>query len=81
MVAIEAKYYPATNTKSARIRVKAGDRPARFYSAHAGDGSEMNGAYRAAVRDYNKSMNWHGEMIEGGTVDGFVYVFAQGERI
>ena len=81
MVAIEAKYYPATNTKGARIRVKAGDRPAKFYSAHSGRGDETNGAYRAAVRDYNKSMNWQGEMIEGGTEDGFVYVFAQGDRI
>jgi len=81
MVAIEAKYYPATNTKGARIRVKAGDRKARFYSAYAGPGDEANGAYRSAVRDYNKAMNWQGEMIEGGTENGFVYVFAEGERI
>lgn len=81
MVAIEAKYYPATNTKGARIRVKAGDRKPRFYSAYAGRGDEPNGAYRAAVREYNKSMNWQGEMIEGGTENGFVYVFADSDRI
>lgn len=78
MKAITTKYHGATNTRGARI------------SATDGDGNrvsipyphELSGAavHAEAALALCAKMGWEGDLIAGGTKDGYVFVFAGSDR-
>lgn len=78
MTAIITKYIPSTNTKGTRISATcAGGHKVTF---PAGPFSG-NAPHRFAALALCEQLGWEGDLIEGNTVDGNVYVFVGGLRI
>lgn len=72
MKAIETKYIPATNTLPQRVRAWDCDGNQVTISAGRLDRAD---AHRKAAEALRDKMGWTGEMIEGGTKGGSVFVF------
>lgn len=78
MKAITTKYRGPTNTRGARI------------TATDGDGNHVSISYpyelsgvsvhASAALALCRKMNWHGEIIGGGTRGGYVFVFSDSDR-
>ncbi len=85
MKAITTKFHPSTNSRPARYSATDGDRNRVTISIaeSIGDdnpgGNDRNHA-RAALALCEK-MNWEGDLIEGGTKQGCVFVFADSARV
>lgn len=79
MTSIQTAYVPATNTRGTRIKVWAGDRPAKIYTRESlkAQGDEQR-AFEAVQR-YCKDcgFKWTGDMVCGGTREGYVFVFTK----
>jgi hypothetical protein len=73
MKAIRTKYVGPTNTRGARIIAKDedGNRVSISYP-HELSGEDV---YRAAADALCAKMKWPGNLIGGGTKDGYVFVF------
>lgn len=80
MQAILTKYHPATETKPARISVRAGQNRVKFYSRDAIEDSDNRFPF---VRDYCRSLGWSvGELVGKGTLPNgdIVYTFSSDEK-
>ncbi len=78
MKAISTKYLPATNTRGSRIKAHDSD----GHSVTIGYPHELSGAavHAKAAVSLCLKMGWEGDLISGGTKDGYVFVFAESER-
>ena len=78
MKAIITKYLPATNTRGSRVKAYDGD----GHSVTIGYPHELSGAavHAKAAVSLCLKMGWEGDLIAGGTKDGYVFVFADAER-
>jgi hypothetical protein len=73
MKAISTKYLSATNFKGSRIKAYDLDNN----QVTIGYPHELSGedVYRKAAEALRDKMGWTGELIGGGTKDGYVFVF------
>ena len=71
--AISTKFFGASNTKGARIQAKTGSGKKAYFDYTY----ELNteGEHRRAAELMAEKMGWKGELIGGGTEEGFVWVF------
>lgn len=74
--AIVTKYIGPTNTKGGRI--KATTENGRF-SVTIGYPHESHHPYAEAAVALCRKLGWTGDLIEGGTTNGSVFVFADSE--
>jgi hypothetical protein len=76
MKAIITKYIPATNTKPSRVKAwtEGGN------SVTIGYNSDNDNPFRVAAEKLCAKMQWPGRLIEGGTGNGSVFVFAEPEH-
>lgn len=79
MTSIQTAYLPPTNTKGLRIKVWAGDRTAKIYSRESFHAQGDEARHFEAVQRYCKDsgFKWTGELVCGGTREGYVFVFAK----
>lgn len=75
MVAIRTRYVGATSTKPARIKADAGMGRKVMVSYHIGEAEETCDAHARAARALCAKFDWTGDMIAGGTEDGYCFVF------
>lgn len=82
MTSIQTAYVAPTNTKGCRIKVWAGDRPAKIYSRELFHQQSDEARHFAAVQRYcdDCGFKWAGEMVCGGTREGYVFCFADSDR-
>ncbi len=73
MKAISTKYLPATNTKGSRIKAYDCDNNSVTLPMDYRYSGEI--LHRKAAEALRDKMNWAGELIGGGTKDGYVFVF------
>ena len=71
--AIITKYIGPTNTKGGRIKATSGN--GRF-SVTIDYPHEASYPYAEAAAALCRKLGWSGELIEGGTVNGSVFTFA-----
>lgn len=72
-IAIETRYIPPTNTRGSRY--KAFTESKRSITIHAADNLSSQENHREAAKALCRKMGWDGEMVEGGSSRGYVYVF------
>jgi len=72
-IAIETRYIGPTNTRGSRY--KAFTESGRSVTIHAADSLSAQENHRAAARALCDKMGWDGELLEGGSTRGYVYVF------
>lgn len=80
MKAILTKIIPCTNTKPTRIKAytEGGNQIMISWDHADGFGKRTQGqAHLFAARKLCDKMGWTGELIGGGTPDGYCFVFAQ----
>jgi len=76
-VAIETRYLGPTNFRGSRY--KAGTESGRRITIEAADNLSAEENHRAAAVALCEKMGWtDGDLIEGGTPKGYVYVFVSG---
>lgn len=76
MKAITTKYHGATNARGSRISATDADgNRASIPYPHEFHGEK---AHAQAALALAKKMGWAGDMIGGGTKDGFCFVFVDG---
>ena len=78
MTSIETKYCGPTNYKGSRVIADAGD--GRRVTIQYNDELNSEAAHAEAAMALCKKMKWTGELVEGATRRGYVFVFAEGER-
>lgn len=74
-VAIKTKYVGPTDTKGSRIIATANGNRVSIPYSHSGD------AHQKAAKAICEKMGWTGQLVEGGTEDGKVFVFLDGPII
>lgn len=74
MIAIMTKYIGATNTKPSRIKAYTSNKGQSITMPFEYDVDGMELYKRAAIALRDK-MGWKGELIGGGTKDGYAFVF------
>lgn len=81
MQTIETKYLPATNTKQSRIKATASGATTdkKRQSVTVGYNSSNTPDVDAALQLARK-LGWSGTLIQGGTREGSVFVFADDKR-
>lgn len=72
-IAIQTKFIPPTNSRGSRY--KAYTESKRSITVGAADNLSAQDNHRAAALALCKKMNWDGDLVEGGTTTGYVYVF------
>ncbi len=77
MKAIRTRYVGPSNVRGSRIIADDGERNRITVSYDHGS----NNPHREAALALCRKMKWSGDLIEGGLGDGYVYVFANGERV
>ncbi len=79
MKAILTKIIPCTNTKPTRVKAytEGGNAITLSWSEcdEDGNGGTNGNAYLYAARKLCEKMQWPGELIGGGTPDGYCFVF------
>ena len=75
MKAIRTRYIGPGNVRGARIVAEDGDN--RIYLPYP---HESSNPHRDAAVAFCAKLNWHGELVEGGTKDGSVFVFVDGQE-
>jgi len=73
MKAILTKYFGPGNSKGTRIKAWELDGHCVFYSYNYALSSEAN--HRSAAEKLRDKMGWSGELVAGGTKDGYAFVF------
>lgn len=75
--AIVTKYLGPTNTRGSRISASANGHKSvvPYDDSKNGDKNYANAAITLCLK-----MGWKGELIGGGTDDGYVFVFADAEK-
>lgn len=78
MKAILTKVLPCTDTKPTRLvaYTDGGNRLTVSWSECDNDGRTQAQAHGYAARKLCQKMHWTGDLIGGGTPDGYVFVFA-----
>ena len=78
MIAIQTKYLGPTNNRGSRIKAWTcnGHSITVGYDYSLSDGAEVHSAAAVALA---RKMGWSGQMISGGTNQGYVFVFADSE--
>lgn len=77
MIAISTKYHGPTNSRGSRISANANGHRVTVPYDHA-LGHEGNHA--AAAIALCQKMHWRGELVSGGTGDGYVFCFLASGR-
>lgn len=79
MKAILTKIIPCTNTKPTRIKAytEGGNSLTLSYNACDTESDGPPSAHLTAAQSLCRKMQWTGELIGGGTPDGYCFVFAQ----
>ena len=72
-IAIETRYLGPTNTRGSRYKAFTESR--RSVTIHAADTLSVHENHRAAARALCAKMGWDGDLVEGGSSRGYVYVF------
>ena len=74
MVAITTKFHGATNTKGSRVSASANGHRVYVSYPHELSGAEVH--FQAVKKPCDK-LDWHGDLISGGTETGYVFCFAK----
>ena len=80
MKAIEAEFWPATDTKPRRATASDHDGNTFTVSADAPDNLYPDGRYEA-VRLLCEKMNWKGELVVGDLAGRLIFVWREGARL
>lgn len=78
MQSITTKYLGPTNYRGSRIKAITESGISVIVSYD--DGLDSYANHEAAAKKLYAKLNWHGNIIAGGTKDGYVFVFANGDR-
>jgi len=76
MQAIITKYLGPTEHKPSRVKARAANGQSITMSWHSIDKDNTEDAHRVAAEALRDKLGWTGELIAGGTKEGFVFVFA-----
>lgn len=79
MKAITTKFHGPSNVKGSRYSASDGD--GNRVTLHSDHALNSDGNHARAALALCEKMNWEGDLIEGGTKDGCVFVFADSPRI
>ena len=79
MKAILTKIIPCTNTKPTRVKAytEGGNAITVSWSTCDDDGRTQGQAHLFAAKKLCEKMQWTGELIGGGTAEGYCFVFAK----
>ena len=72
-IAIETRYLGPTNTRGSRYKAFTESR--RAITIYASDNLSAQENHRKAAVALCAKMGWDGELVEGGSSRGYVYVF------
>lgn len=75
-IAIQTRYIGPTNFRGSRV--KAYTESGRSITIQIAPEWSSEDAHREAALALCRKMDWHGDLIEGGTKEGYVYVFLPG---
>ena len=79
MQVITTKFFGPTNYRGARIKATASEAPGSVTISYSYESIDKD--HREAAALLAKKLKWTGEMVEGHTKDGRVYVFTKGDKI
>jgi len=81
MKAILTKIIPCTNTKPTRIKAytEGGNSIILLWSMCDDEGRNQGQAHLYAAQALAKKMRWSGDLIGGGTPEGYCFVFADSQ--
>ena len=79
MIAIQTKYLGATNHRGSRIRAFTCNGHSK--TINYDNGLNTDGAHFEAVKALCTDLGWSGQMVQGGTKDGSVWVWLPRELL
>ena len=79
MQAITTKYLGPTHTKGARIKATSANGESVTVSRNSA--LRIEDSHKEAAGELCVRLDWHGELVEGSTPDGYVYVFMTGDKL